>query len=74
MSRFDPIGEGPSGSRIDDLGATHISVSPEIGRFEDDDHPGAASGPCPRGGPLAEPRGDAVEPSHAWGPLPTGRF
>jgi hypothetical protein len=33
MSRSSVIGERPSGSRIDDLGSTHISVSPETGLF-----------------------------------------
>ena len=40
MTRHTPIGERLRGSRIDDLGSTHISVSPETRRVERDDHPG----------------------------------
>jgi hypothetical protein len=45
MIHHTPIGERPRGSRIDDLGPTHISVPPETGRFEDDH----GSGPPPCG-------------------------
>ena len=50
MTRRFPLGERPEGSRIDDLGATRISVSPGTGRFEDDDcpvPPRAPSGSAP---------------------------
>jgi hypothetical protein len=33
MSRSSVVGERPRGSRIDDLGSTHIAVSPETGLF-----------------------------------------
>ncbi len=31
------LSEGPSASRIDDLGSAHIPLSPEIGLFKGDD-------------------------------------
>jgi hypothetical protein len=69
MTRRTSISERPRGSRIDDLGATHIGVSPEIERFQNAERPAPAPRP-----PLADSRGDAVELSHAWGSRPTGRF
>jgi hypothetical protein len=72
MSRRAPLDERPRGSRIDDLGPTHIPVSPETRRFETEDRSVPPLGVRVR--PLAESRRDAIERSHAWGLRPTGRF
>jgi hypothetical protein len=39
MTLHVPVSEPRRGSRIDDLGTTHSSVSPEMGPFEDHDRP-----------------------------------
>ena len=46
MTRRTPIGQRPRASRIDDLGATDISVSPETWCFEH---------AAPRAAPVAAP-------------------
>ena len=63
------MSEGPSASRIDDLGSAHIPVPPKNRAFEGDDVlvPSAIS---PRGRRLAESGGDAVEHSHRLGARP----